>query len=89
MELHNGVATVCFNPASHSLKALEVAIVVRTQLTREANTAVLHRRGAGHGEPEPALCTTGQPMILIVAHNAVVTALQVGQCCQHKAIAEG
>jgi hypothetical protein len=66
-----------------------MAIVVRTQLSGEANTAVLYRRGTGHGEPEAALGTTGQPMILIVAHNPVVTTLKVGQCCQHKAIAEG
>ena len=58
VELHNGVTTVCFDPAGHSLETLKVTVIVCTELTREAYTAVLHRGGTGHGESKSTLCTS-------------------------------
>ena len=89
MKLHNSMASVCFDAVSHALEPLKVTVVVCTELAGEAHTAVLHRSSTGHGEPKSTLCTPRQPMIFVVAHNAIGAALQVGQRRQHKAIVDG
>ena len=89
VELHNGVAAVRFDAISHTPEPLKVTVIVCTELAGEAHTAVLHRSSTGHGEPKSTLCTPRQPMIFVVAHNAIGAALQVGQRRQHKAIVDG
>ena len=83
------MATLGFDATGHALEALEVQVIVCAQLTRETNTPMLYRCSAGHGESKSSLCATRQPVILIVTHDSVCTALQIGKRGQHETILNG
>jgi hypothetical protein len=89
MQLHHSMAPLGFDAAGHALEALKVQVIVCAQLTREANTPMLYRCSAGHGESKSPLCATRQPVILIVTHDSVRTALQIGKRGQHETIFNG
>jgi hypothetical protein len=89
MQLHRGMAALGFDATGHALEAFEVQVIVCAQLTREANTPMLHRCGAGHSESKSPLSATRQPVIFIVTHDTVRAALQVGKRGQHETIFNG
>ena len=89
LQLNHGVAAVSFDASGEPGQPGNMPVVMGAKLPGETHTAVLHRRGTGHGQTEAALCPHTQPVEFVFTEGAVRGTLKIGKGCQYESIGQG